>query len=372
MADRGLRQIIGEEIRKQGPLTFARFMELCLYHPEFGYYTSGRGWQGRGGDYYTAPTVHPLFGKLLGRQIAQMWWVMGGGSFSLWEMGGGEGYLGKDILDYLQREVPDLYGVLDYHMVEVSPANLERQRRHLAPHKGKVSWHEPQGLGELEVEGCFLANELVDAFPVHRVVMQDGRLKEIYVDAGEEGLREVLGDPSTPELTGYFRRLGITLVEGQRGEVNLAALRWIKGVAQGLEKGFVLTIDYGYLAEELYSPWRTEGTLLCYRGHRVSEDPYIDLGLQDMTAHVDFTSLIQWGERYGLSFTGLVPQYRFLLALGALEEVACLDEQERLTAKNLILPGGMGEGFKVLIQHKGIESPQLVGLQGLKEVAYGT
>ena len=367
-----LRQIIADEIRAQGPFTFARFMEICLYHPQYGYYSSGRACRGREGDYYTSPTVHPIFGALLGKQVAQMWRIMGSGAFEVVEMGGGEGYLCLDILDYLQREEPQFYAILHYHMVEISPVIIERQQVLLASHQEKVTWHLFDTMGDLKIQGCFLSNELVDAFPVHRVVMEGGALREVFVDSAQGGLEEVHKDPSTPELVEYFKRLGITLTEGQGAEVNLEAFRWLSGVAKGLERGFVVTIDYGYPAPELFSPHRREGTFLCYRAHRALPDPYANLGLQDMTAHVDFTSLCLWGEAQGLHLTGLVPQYRFLLALGILDEVARVGEAkaeweamaERLTIKNLILPGGMGETFKVLIQHKGIEGPQLDGLRG--------
>lgn len=367
-----LHQIIAEEIRDKGPLTFARFMELCLYHSQYGYYASGRACRGREGDYYTSPTVHPIFGALIAKQMAQMWRIMGSGAFEIVEMGGGEGYLCLDILDYLQREERQLYGLLTYHMVEISPVIIERQRKLLSPHEGKVAWHQPDQINRMDITGCFISNELVDAFPVHRVVKKKGRLREVFVDLDKEGLKEVTGDPSTPELEAYFQRLGITLSEGQGAEVNLEARRWLQGVATGLERGFVVTIDYGYPAQKLFSPLRKHGTFLCYRDHRILADPYGYPGLQDMTAHVDFTSLIEWGEEYGLQLTALVPQYRFLLALGILDEVARMGEgkeewegmAERLTVKNLILPGGIGETFKVLVQHTGIESPQLDGLRG--------
>lgn len=367
-----LRQIITEEIRSQGPLPFARFMELCLYHPQYGYYASGRACRGREGDYYTSPTVHPIFGALLGKQMAQMWRIMGGGTFAIVEMGGGEGYLCVDILDYLQHEEGQFYNTLTYHMVETSPVIIERQKELLSPSGGKVAWHQPDQINRMDITGCFISNELVDALPVHRVVQEGGSLKEIFVDLDNGVFQEILKDPSTPELEAYFQRLEITLAEGQGAEVNLEARRWLQGVATGLERGFVVTIDYGYPAQELFSPLRKTGTFLCYRGHRVHADPYSNPGLQDMTAHVDFTSLIEWGEEYGLQLTGLVPQYRFLLALGILDEVARMGEgkeewegmAERLTVKNLILPGGMGETFKVLVQHTGIESPQLDGLRG--------
>ena len=367
----GLRQVVAEEIQVGGPLPFARFMELCLYHPQYGYYASGRACRGREGDYYTSPTVHRIFGALIGKQLAQMWRLLGVGAFEAVEMGGGEGYLCLDILDYLQQEEPQLYDLLLYRMVEMSPSVIERQQRLLASHEAKVAWHWPDELADQKIQGCFLSNELVDSFPVHRVVMEGGTLREVYVELDNERFKEVQGDPSTPELVGYFRRLGITLSEGQRAEVNLEALRWRQQVAQGLKRGFVITIDYGYPAEELYSPFRPMGTFLCYQGHRALTDPYSNLGLQDMTAHVDFTSLIVWGEDHGLARTGLVPQYQFLLALGIMDELTRVGEgkaqweatAERLIVKNLILPGGMGQTFKVLIQHKGIERPQLDGLR---------
>jgi SAM-dependent MidA family methyltransferase len=367
-----LRQIIAEEIKTKGPLPFTRFMEHCLYHPEYGYYASGRGRRGREGDYYTSPTVHPIFGALMGRQLAQMWRILGASAFEIVEMGGGEGYLCLDILTYLQHEEPQFYDFLIYRMVEVDPVVIERQRRRLTPHEARVAWYLPEEIAKQKIRGCFLSNELVDSFPVHRVVIKGGTLQEVYVDLDKGGFKEVHNDPSTPELAEYFRRLGVTLAEGQQAEVNLEAVRWVQRVARELKQGFVITIDYGYPADELYSPLRPDGTLLCYQGHRVFIDPYSNLGLQDMTAHVDFTSLIVAGEGVGLKFTGLVPQYRFLLALGILEQVAHLGRgkgeadalAERLTIKNLILPGGMGETFKVLIQHKGMDRPRLEGLKG--------
>jgi SAM-dependent MidA family methyltransferase len=367
----GLRQIIAEEIREKGPITFARFMEHCLYHPLYGYYASGKVRRGREGDYYTSPLVHPIFGALIGKQLAQMWRILGAGTFEVVEMGGGEGYLCLDILDYLRQEEPQFYGLLLYRMVEVSSVVIERQRSLLAAHEARLSWLRPEEMTNQKIQGCFLSNELVDSFSVHRVVMKEGTLREVYVDLEKRGFREVQCEPSTPELAAYFQRMGITLAEGKQAEVNLEAVRWIQRVAQGLARGFVITIDYGYPAEELYSPLRPAGTLLCYQGHKVLTDPYRNLGLQDMTCHVDFTSLVACGEGCGLALTGLVPQYRFLLALGILEQLAQLDKEkreaealhERLTIKNLILPGGMGETFKVLIQHKGLDKPQLEGLK---------
>lgn len=358
-------------IRGEGPIPFARFMEICLYHPQYGYYASGRGRRGREGDYYTSPTIHPIFGALLGKQMAQMWRIMGADAFEVVELGGGEGYLCKDIMDYLEREEPQFYDQIQYRMVEISPAMIERQKGLLFMHQAKITWQLFNEMGDRKVQGCFLSNELVDSFPVHRVAVEGGSLREVYVDLDDGGFQEVRRDPSTPELAEYFRRVGVTLVDGQLAEVNLEALRWLQDVARRLVRGFVITVDYGYLAKELYSLLRREGTFLCYQGHKVLSNPYNNVGLQDMTAHMDFTSLIVWGEGCGLHLTGLVPQYRFLLALGILEEAARVGEgkaewealSERLTIKNLILPGGIGACCNILIQHKGMERPQLDGLR---------
>jgi SAM-dependent MidA family methyltransferase len=169
----------------------------------------------------------------------------------------------------------------------------------------------------------------------------------------------------------------VALWEGQKAEVNLKALDWVEEIESCLKKGFVLTIDYGYPAEELYAPYRTEGTLLCYHRHQTSEKFFERLGEQDMTSHVNFTGLIRKGEEVGLHFTGLVPQYQFLMGLGLLQEMESLGGKLsevdglslRLTLKHLIEPeAGMGEIFKVLIQHKGIESPRLDGLRGLRDL----
>jgi len=233
--------------------------------------------------------------------------------------------------------------------------------------------------GRALVEGCFLSNELVDAFPVHQVIFDRGNLKEIYVTQDHGQLKEQWGKLSDLRIVSYFQSMGITLQEGQRAEVNLKALDWMEKVARCLKKGFVLTIDYGYLAKELYGSHRREGTLLCYTQHQTSENPYERLGEQDITSHVNFTGLIQKGEEVGLRFTGLVPQYQFLIALGLLQEMESLGRempemdalQLRLSLKHLIEPEmGMGEVFKVLIQHKGIDQPQLDGLRDLNSIPW--
>ena len=377
----GLRNFILARIRQGGPVPFSRFMEWCLYHPDYGYYHSEKATIGKGGDYYTAPSVHPLFGLMVARQLVQMSELVGTERFTVVEMGAGRGFLCLDILDWARGSAPAFYRHLDYRLFDVSRRFIREQKERLAFHarEGKVSWEEEgEGeTGEAMIDGCFLSNELVDAFPVHRVVFQGGELREIYVGERNGGFVEEPGDLSTPEIGEYFRHDAVELDEGQEAEVNLRAREWIRNVGRRLRRGFVLTIDYGCLAGELYAPWRSSGTIMCYFRHRVSANPYERVGEQDMTAHVNFSQLIRGGEEEGLSFTGLVPQYRFLIGLGLLgemEEAAKgMSELEglkmRLSLKHLIEPGiGMGEIFKVLIQHKGVDKPRLDGLRALSSI----
>lgn len=329
------------------------------------------------------PCVHPLFGGMIAKQLVQMANLLGGETFEVVEMGGGRGLLCEDILNWAKKNEPIFYQRLRYYLLETGPHFIKEQKERLASQEreGKVFWLEPEafGEGEVQIEGCFLSNELVDAFPVHRVVLDHGGLKEIYVTGQNGRFEEQWGKPSDQGISDYFRSMSISLQEGQKAEVNLAALNWMEKVSQCLKKGFILTIDYGYFAEELYAPDRREGTLLCYHQHRTSENLYERLGEQDMTSHVNFTSLIRKGEEAGLRFTGFVPQYQFLIALGILQEVessgremAELDALKlRLSLKHLIEPeAGMGEVFKVLIQHKGIDKPGLDGLRDFKSIPW--
>ena len=371
------------QIEERGPVPFSQFMEWCLYHPEYGYYQSGRAKIGRDGDYYTGSSVHPLFGHLIAKQLLQMAEILGKETFDVVEMGGGRGFLCKDILDWTLKNSPSFYQRLRYHLIETAAHFLKEQRVRLSEHQreGKVFWLNPEEFrnGEFKIEGCFLSNELIDAFPVHRVVFDKGSLKEIYINLENGQLEEEWGEPIDPRICDYFRSMEITLQEGQKAEVNLRALDWMETVGRCLKKGFVLTIDYGYLAEELYAPYRREGTFLCYYQHQTSFNPYERLGEQDITSHVNFTSLIKKGEEVGLHFTGLVSQYRFLIGLGILQEMESLERELseinglrlRLSLKHLIEPeAGMGEVFKVLIQHKGIEKPQLDGLRDLCSIPW--
>jgi SAM-dependent MidA family methyltransferase len=371
------------QIEERGPIPFAQFMEWCLYHPEYGYYRSEKRRTGKDGDYYTSPCVHPLFGHLIAKQLFQMAEILGKETFDVVEMGGGRGLLCMDILDWAKKNSPAFYKRLRYHLIEIAPNFLKEQKEKLSVYsrEGKVFWLDPMEFenGKLKIEGCFLSNELIDSFPVHRVVLNQGQLREIYVRQERGQLEEALGEPSDRRISDYLGSMGVTLEEGQKAEVNLEALDWMEKVARCLKKGFVLTIDYGYLAGELYAPFRMEGTLRCYYCHQVSEDPFERLGEQDMTSHVNFTGLMKKGEEKGLHFTGLVSQYHFLIGLGILQETEFLQRELseidglrlRLSLKHLIEPeAGMGEVFKVLIQHKRIEKPPLDGLRELRSIPW--
>ncbi len=372
-----LETLIRDQIRTQGGISFRQFMAQCLYHPQYGYYTGERCRIGKGGDFFTSSSVHALFGALIARQLVQMCELLGDVPFIVAEQGGGEGHLALDILDALRRDFPAFYERIEYRMVEISPDNRRRQSETLGSHGDRVRWCAFEDLAGMV--GCFLSNELLDAMPVHQVEKQQGELREVFVTEGPEGLAEELRRPSTHVIFEHFNWLGLSPLEGNRAEVNLDAVRWMRDVAGVLARGFVLTIDYGYPAAELYAPFRRGGTLMCYHRHSSSDNPYERLGSQDITAHVDFTALQKAGEEEGLVSLYFAEQYRFLMGLGFVEELMRLQALEtdpqkaqalRLTLKNLILPeGGMGETFKVLVQGKAVGTPTLACSRTLDEIS---
>jgi SAM-dependent MidA family methyltransferase len=366
---------IRARLEREGRMTFRDFMEMALYHPLHGYYRSPREKMGRSGDYLTSPEVHPLFGHMVGRQLAEMWGVMGSPArFDVLEMGAGNGLLARDILLWAHRVQPAFFEALAYRIAETSPALTERQRHTLETldlPPGKVAWETGEAPAACSVTGCVLSNELVDSFPVHRVAVESGALREVYVVWREGCFEEELGPPSTLELSAYFDRLGLLPGEGCRAEVNLAALDWMRQAAAALAQGFVLTFDYGHEAAELYAPWRRDGTLLCFYRHNPSSDPYARIGKQDMTAHVDFTSLVEEGRRHGLEPLGITSQARFLAALGIGEALARTPSAElsleeyysrRRAVMELLDSAGLGR-IRVLVQAKGVGPCALRGLE---------
>ncbi len=368
-----LALLLKARIREQGAITFEEYMRECLYHPEHGYYNAQEG--RRFADYYTSVDVHPIFGRLLARQCAEMWDLLDRPEhFWVVEVGAGRGRLAKHFLDFVARERRDFYGGLQYVAVENSAARRAAQAAELAAHAEVGRAFSGAELPAEIPVGCVFSNELLDALPVHRVAREQGALREIYVGLNGEGFCEQLAPPSTPALAEYFRAQGVALVEGQQAEAGLAACEWMEDVGRRLGRGFVVTVDYGHEARELYNQLHARGTLLAYQRHRASEDYFRVPGEQDLTAHVNFTALDLWGRREGLLRTGQVSQAQFLLTLGRSNEFADLyDEGQsevervrvRLLLKNLIYPEGMGETFQVFVQHKGIEAPRLTGLEPL-------
>jgi SAM-dependent MidA family methyltransferase len=368
-----LASLLAERIRRFGPITFAEYMRECLYHPVHGYYTQPES--RRFADYYTSVDVHPIFGRLLARQFAQMWEQLGRpAEFHLVEGAAGTGRLAGHILDFAQGKLPEFYEALRYVAAERSPARCDQMATRLASHLA-----QGRCIAAIEIPanircGCIFSNELLDALPVHRVLLQNGALKEIFVTFEGSAFSELHMPVSTCAIGEYFAAQGITLIEGQHAEAALEACDWVAETGRRLERGFVLTIDYGHVAADLFDTHHMAGTVLAYANHRVTEDFYIAPGQQDLTAHVNFTALQLWGGRSGLKTVGLVSQTAFLLALGQQNEFADLydegmDESERVRArlqfKTLIFPEGMGERFQVLIQQKGVDSTKLTGLAGL-------
>lgn len=367
-----------EEIISRGRVTFARYMELALYHPTEGYYMRDAGVIGAAGDFYTSTDVSPLFGKALADQMEEMWRISGRPDpWTLLEFGAGKGLLARDILKHTAGKHHDFHRATGYRIIEKSPAMVRRQKESLSgviPPGGGIDWQEDlESIGRGPVRGCFFSNELVDAFPVHRVFKDRGRFREIYV-AFEEGLLgEVPGDLSEKEIGDYVRELPYDLEDGQIIEINLAMRGWLKKAAGALKQGFLLTIDYGDIAGGLHSPGRPGGTIRSYRRHRLADSLYECPGDQDLTAHVNFSDLTRWGEEAGLQPAGYTSQTYFLMNLGILDYLKSPAEggfdpgltKETMAVKKLIMPEGMGTVFKVLVQCKGFDrKPELTGFRG--------
>jgi SAM-dependent MidA family methyltransferase len=363
-------------------MTVAAFMDLALYDSDVGYYARAAQRSGRAGDFFTSVDVGPVFGELLGKQILEMARLLEARvpspeprvpnpepRFDLVEAGAGNGRLSADILRAIRRHDAAVYERLRLHLVEISAAARAAQRNALGEVAEKLVSSSPD-LPDA-IEGVLLANELLDALPTHQVVMRSDGLREVYVDTerlvtGDWRLVTTEGPPSTPELDAYLTRLNVTLEPGCRAEVNLRALHWMQSAARRLRRGFIIVIDYGHPARELYSPTHSAGTLTTFAAHTMAggerpvsapgwlEDP----GDRDITAHVDFSSVEAAATGAGLTSLGFLDQTYFLLGL---LDPDVADLKTRLALKTLILPGGLGSTHKVLILGKGVGSPPLGG-----------
>lgn len=362
MTEQQLTGVIKDRISEKGRITFADFMAACLYEPDLGYYTSTGRKVGAEGDFYTSSTVHAAFGRVIAREMAQMWRCMGSpAEFTLVECGAGNARLACDIIDYLAEREATLYAGVRLVLVEQEPSLESAQREMLVQHTERISWLSPQEFasGNFTFSGCLYSNELIDALPVHRVMMTAEGLRELYVILKDGEFAEQIGELSTPEIEAQLKRVNVTLHPGQLAEVNLNAAQWLAGASTALQSGFIMTIDYGHPATELYAARRKQGTLLCYYRHQTEENPYLRPGQQDITSHVDFSTLMICGTELGLQNVWFGEQYRFLLAAGIVEEIEEIERSERsheeklrlrLTLKKLIMPeGGMGDTFRILI-----------------------
>ena len=382
-----LRDVIASRIRAAGPLPFAEYMDLALYHPELGYYARAGRRSGRAGDFFTSVDAGPLFGEMLAAQFAEMHRLAApegatkAAAFDLVEAGAGSGRLARSVLDHAAAAHPRFYSDLRLTLVERSPAARAAQDAALGPHAGRLA----QAGAELpaRVRGIIFANELLDALPVHSVVMTAAGLREVYVDNRDGHLAETFG-PVSPAVETHVERFGIRLETGWRTEVSPAAVGWVTAAARSLERGFLLLIDYGHEAHELYSPTHAHGTLACYRRHRVeaagdgrAAAPWLEEpGARDITAHVDLTAVRTAAEEAGLETLGTLDQTYFLLGLagtGAAVDVAPggagLDPiRRRLAFKTLLAPGGLGSTHKVLIFGKDVGRPGLRGFSFSRRV----
>ncbi len=315
--DEALAERILDEIERDGPITFARFMELALYDPAGGYYRAATARPGRDGDFLTAPETHPIFGAALARGLTEVWERLGRPDpFVLREHGAGTGALIVAILDRLTLDRTGLEDALRYDPIEIEPRRLETIAARLGALGRQAVLVDPGASGR-PIVGAVVANEVLDALPTHRVVSRDGHLLEILTGSLDGQFVDIERAPSTPALAARLAAEGVTLVDGQRAEVCLAVDDWVTGAAAGLERGVVLLIDYGHVAAELYDPVRRrDGTLRAYVKQRVHDDPYRHVGRQDLTAHVDVTAVERGAARAGLTHLGTTTQAEFLVGLG--------------------------------------------------------
>ncbi len=347
---------IQAEIARRGVITFAEYMDLALYYPNYGYYMRNEPKIGREGDFYTSPAVSVYFGRALAEQLAEVWLKLGRPeSWQVIEAGGGDGKLSQDVLSWLWEKHPAAFQALHYYLWEKSPAMRQLQKNRLTAFQ--VGWLED--LDELTgFRGVIFSNELLDAFPVHRLIWQSGIWRESYVQMTEGQLQEIWGEISDPDLLEYVQEAEEELEDGQILEVNQAARQWLEKVAQNLEQGLILSIDYG--GRDLYTPGRLNGSLRGYYRHQLVDNWLENPGSFDLTAHVDFGYLIWAARQMGLKNSGYRTQARFLFNLGILEMLQDLPETERLKAtllvKKLILPEGMGSLFKALALTKNLSS----------------
>jgi SAM-dependent MidA family methyltransferase len=369
-----LRQKIEQEIRERGPIPFSRYMELCLYHPELGYYSRNAQQFGKAGDFYTASDVHAVFGRLLARQFEEMWRVLGSPEqIELLELGPGRGLFAQDVLDWSEKKFSDFYRALCYILVESSGPLRQRIKETLGHHleSGRAELGALDGFGKTSGRNTptvVFTNEFFDALPVEilskrgslRIDTCDGRFIETWVQ-------------SFPQELEFLDRHSVHPEPDERIEVPLAAQRFMEQIAANIQHGFLVAIDYGYTRDEQLAG-RHRGTLKAIRQHSLTANPYEAPGEQDITADVNFTALAAAAEKHGMQTQRLITQSQFLMGIGEANQFAdafeeCRLPQERakvaLQLKHLVTPAGMGESFQVLIGSTGVQQESVKSLSGL-------
>jgi SAM-dependent MidA family methyltransferase len=361
-----LRDAIFERVRAAGSIAFSEFMRLALYDPHHGYYQTCDPTL----DYQSSPNVHPVFGAALGRQVVDFWRLLDRPArFDVFEAGAGSGRLAADLLRYVEKAAGDCYDALSYTLQDVTYGDDAEERLARAGIRlTKASFAQALPPPH-SIEGCLLSNELIDALPFERVTVESGVLRELRV--GLDGDRLVdLTCEARPELRDYFNALGRLPGGGCVAEVGLEARDWMQEAARALRRGYILTLDYGYEADQLYAPWRKRGTLLTFYRHTSGDDPYVRIGRQDITASVDFTTLRRAGEDAGLTTLGISTQTEFLAALGigeALTEAPAPDRIEayyalRKAVVELTDASGLGR-IRVFVQGKDVPDELPLGLR---------
>ena len=362
-----LAETITREIRDRGSISFCRFVELSLFHPQYGYYSSGKAEIGKKGDFYTAPAVHSSFGETLSHFTASAANLLGEKTFKIVEFGASGGQMAFDILQSLQRNYPELYEKTCYIMVEISPAAVHTGKQRLKPYKEKTKWvKDVRDLPAESFSGVIIANEFLDSLPFHRLRSDGSEIKEVFLLLNDEGgIEETLCGLQSPELRGFCDRYLNFCEKGREAEACLLAGNWIGDVAETLRRGFILNVDYGGLASELYVPEKITGTSRCFFEHHVSSDFYSKVGEQDITADVNFSELMRTGAAAGLSTVKYTTQGQFLVDWGILDIFSRYhspkDQGDRLAVKTLFMPEFMGSKFKVLLQSKGFSSEEIEG-----------
>ena len=385
-----LRQKILVEIRERGPIPFSRYMEMCLYDPEYGYYSRNADQFGKAGDFYTSSDVHAVFGRLLARQFDEMWRVLGSpGRIELLELGPGRGLFAQDVVDWSEKKFAGFFHALRYSLVESSGALRERMRttlvRHVESDKAKVLDNTLDGANResssssdmpapvprslsAEFPLIIFANEFFDALPVE--VLSSNR--SLRIGARENSLVEEWADASPNELE-FLDRWGIHPQAEERTEACLAAVDYARRIAATIQTGFLITIDYGYTRDEQLAG-RHVDSVMAYRKHSATPNPYQSPGEQDITAHVNFTALAAALESGGMQTYKLRTQSQFLLGIGennqfadAFEECRLPQEKAKvaLQLKHLVTPIGVGETFHVLVASKGVKPGIVESLSGL-------